>query len=238
MTKEKAEDYPETDKKELAHKAAKAGTSLIPILGGPIGEFFDLVIKSPLEVRRTDWLNNLAERVNSLQEKIDGFSIEQLQDDELFLSIVLQATQIAMRNHQVEKQEALLAAIQNCALQCDIEENTIILFMDIIDSMTPLHLKVLYFLNSPKTYAEDNNIIFPNWVNASLMDGVQYSIPELNGKDEFTKKIAMDLRNFGFTNTEARNFFGGMTMNGILSRRTTEFGQTFLKFVTSPVVNE
>ena len=53
MTGKKIE-VPKQSKGDVAHSLTKAGLSVIPVVGGPAVELFQLLIQPPLEKRRTE----------------------------------------------------------------------------------------------------------------------------------------------------------------------------------------
>ena len=59
----------------------------------------------------------------------DVLTVEILEQDEKFISISMQATQIALRNHQEEKIEALKNCVINSVIQTDIDENKAIMLI-------------------------------------------------------------------------------------------------------------
>lgn len=59
------------------------------------------------------------------------------------VSIVLQATQIALRTHQTEKRMALRNAVMNAALPQAPEEGLQQMFLHFIDTFTEWHLRLL-----------------------------------------------------------------------------------------------
>jgi hypothetical protein len=101
---------------DWGHTTAKAVLSAIPIAGGPLSEFFSALLVPPLTKRREEWLQSIADRLKALEGKVEGFSIEALKDNEMFVTVFMHATQIAIRNHQREKIEALRNAVINVAL--------------------------------------------------------------------------------------------------------------------------
>ncbi|PWR72560.1 hypothetical protein [Methanospirillum lacunae] len=44
---------------DYAHAGVKAGLSFVPVIGGPISEFFSMVIAPPLEKRRDEWMTTI-----------------------------------------------------------------------------------------------------------------------------------------------------------------------------------
>ena len=61
--------------------------------------------------RRDYWLKELADSLDQLETKVDGFKVENLVDNEAFISAAIQATQLAIRTHSQEKRKC-------CAMAC------------------------------------------------------------------------------------------------------------------------
>jgi hypothetical protein len=111
---------------DYAHTAAKAGLSLITIAGGAAAELFSLVLAPPLDLE-----------------------LENLQNNEAFMSLMLQATQTAMRTHQREKLEALPNAVLNVATSKSLDEEKQLIFLGLVDIFTVTHLEILRLFVNP-----------------------------------------------------------------------------------------
>jgi len=96
---------PKRSKGDAAHAVAKAGLSAVSIVGGPAAELFQYVVQPPLEKRREEWMNQVGKKLQELEAR--GVSIEDLQNNEQFISAVMYASQLALRTHQTAKLEAL-----------------------------------------------------------------------------------------------------------------------------------
>jgi hypothetical protein len=131
---------PKSSAGDTAHLTAKEILSLIPGASG----LFEYFIKPPLEKRRETWMRMVAEALKELEKA--RFDIEKLQSDERFITIVLQSTTVAIKNHQQEKLLALRNAIINSATTPDFNEDIQLLFIRYVDELTPSHLKLLTFL--------------------------------------------------------------------------------------------
>jgi hypothetical protein len=55
----------------------------------------------------------------------------------------MHATQAAIRNHQKEKLEALRNAVLNSAEKNALDEDIKLMFVSLIDTFTPWHLRIL-----------------------------------------------------------------------------------------------
>jgi hypothetical protein len=127
---------------DVVHIATKAGLSAIPIVGGPAAEIFAAIVQPPLERRRNEWIRDLGDRIEQL-EKEGRIHAEELQHNEPFVDTALQATTIALRNHQGEKREALRNAVLNAALPGAPAADLQHFFLGLVDQFTTWHLRIL-----------------------------------------------------------------------------------------------
>ena len=112
MTKSDITKRPKRKTADILHTIAKAGLSCIP----SASDLFSLIVTPSLEKRRDKWIVSIAVALMELDAKFDGFKVENICENDLFLSTVMQATQAAIRNHQKDKLEALKNAVLNAAL--------------------------------------------------------------------------------------------------------------------------
>jgi hypothetical protein len=229
MTEDKRSKPPEGTKGDLAQVLAKAGISLIPVVGGPAAELFGYIVKPPLEKRRDEWLKTIGERVKKLEET-GGFKMESLADNPLFITVVTQATTIALRNHQQEKLEALQNAVVNTASGISIDENLQLLFLSLVDYLTPLHLKVLVYFNDPAGWFRAQARTAPQLTGGSPVHGIEEAFNGLRGRREIYDPIVEELYNRGLLNTDKTGMH--VMMTSILDPRTTPLGKQFIKYVS------
>jgi hypothetical protein len=129
---------PEPSFEDDVHQVVKTLLSL------SLGEIYDFFVISPRDERFDKWKKDVGEALRSLQQNF-GFELENLQSNEKFVTIVVQATRIAVQNHQKEKWVALKNAIIASAFQQDISEDLQLTFIRYIDELTPTHLLLLKF---------------------------------------------------------------------------------------------
>ena len=79
---------PKAGKGDVALVLARAGISAIPYLGRPAKELLAFVIVPPLERRRAEWMNAVGERLKQLEKEVEGFKLEDLAKNELFVTVV------------------------------------------------------------------------------------------------------------------------------------------------------
>lgn len=128
----------------------KGGLAALPLVGGALAEEMGLLLITPLTRRRDEWWEDVARRVLYLEHKVQGFKFEKLKDNEQFVSAMIQATQSAAKTHRKEKLEALRNAVLNIALGHNPGEDLQAIFLNLVDSFTPVHLELLrLFLRIP-----------------------------------------------------------------------------------------
>lgn len=91
----------------------------------------------------------MAEAFTELQERVAELTPEALAANEAFVTVTMHASQIAIRNHRKEKIDALRNAVFNAALLNPQHDDEQMIFIRLIDQLTPLHLAVLSLLRDP-----------------------------------------------------------------------------------------
>ena len=229
-------DAPDATGNERKLGLAKAALSAVPVLGGPAAELLDLVVRPALERRRTEWLDQLADRLSSLEERTEAFSISGLAEDPVFISTLLQASTAALREHETEKLEALRNAVLNTALDSSASEDERALFISWIEALTPWHLRLLKFFDDKEAVARSREKLpFPNWHSGGVSTVLEHVHPELSGRRAFYDLLTTNLHSRGLITIDSLHVTG--TVDGyMLARQTSELGQRFLSFIETPPV--
>lgn len=221
---------PDKDRTDMAYEIGRAIASSVPVAGGTLNVLFENVFSSPLERRKEAWLEELVCVVEELQKRVDGLTFEALSENEKFITISLQATQIAMRTHQKEKLLALRSAILNAALSDEENEALEVSFIHLIDRLTPWHLKLLTLFHDPAFWMEEKGI-----KNVECVRGVvEQSFPELNDNQDFCDFLFRDLQTTGLL-AEGDYFRADITNwheQAKYMRRTSDIGEKFLAFIS------
>lgn len=134
--------------KEIVAAAAKGGVAQIPFVGGALAEGLGLALSLPLAKRRDQWLQDLEARLRELEQRVGGLRLDDLVQNEQFVSATLQATQVALRTHQAEKLKALQNCVLNVATGTALQEDLQLIFLHLIDRFTPTHIQVLRHFQS------------------------------------------------------------------------------------------
>jgi len=139
---------------DYALAIAKVTSLVFPFFGAGV-TLVDLVTAPSRGKRLADWCEELRLRLNELSQKVDGLTPEALAKDEAFISAFAQATQLAVRTHQAEKLEALRNAVINTAISKAPADDLQSIFLNLVDSFTPAHLKLLSFFQAPDNTIRD-----------------------------------------------------------------------------------
>lgn len=218
---------------DIAHTAAKAGLSGIPLVGSPAAEIFAAIITPPLTKRRDEWVESIVDGLKALEDKVEGFKIEEFSENEVFITTTMHATQAAIRNHQQEKLEALRNAVLNSAQRNAPDEDIQLMFLNLIDTFTPWHLRILKFFDDPVAWAQKNGVSYPSWAMGGPATVLEHAFPELAGRREIYDLLVKDLFENGLFNTQSMHVT--MSVQGMLASRTTNLGKSFIEFITSPL---
>jgi hypothetical protein len=228
---EKKIDVPESGKGDVALGLAKAVLSSVPIVGGAAAELFAMVVTPPLEKRRAKWMQDVGEKLNELKEK--GIDIGELSKNEAFISTVLQASQAALRTHHEEKLEALKNAVINVAVGNAPNEDIQTMFINLVDSLTPWHIKILRFFQNPVELGGKKGIRPEGMYMGAPSQILEQYYLELRGHREFYDLVVRDLHARGLFTLDSLHTM--MTANGAFTKRTTQLGDEFLSFISSPL---
>ena len=123
---------------------APAADFLVPGISTAITTFTE-IIKTPYEGRLQQWQEDIGTAVIELS-KFRQDIVNELKTNDEFQSVLLQATQAAMRSHQQQKIAALRNAVVNTAKGIDISADLKQTFVRYVDELTPSHVALLRFL--------------------------------------------------------------------------------------------
>jgi len=227
---DKSLQVPTTTRGDAAIAVARAGAGCIPIVGAAATELFNWFVKSPLDRRRNEWMLQVGETLESLRMR--GIDVEALQKDEAFVDVVMQATGIAMRNHEEKKREALRNAIANSAAPGAPSEAKRQMFLHSVDVLTVCHLQLLNLFADPRRWFTLNGKQPPSFsISSSLAQVVGAAFPGLAGESQkdFCELLWKDLADRGFHRTGGLHT--SMTANGAWEKRATPLGEEFLAFI-------
>lgn len=127
----------------------------------------------------------------------------------------------------------LINATLNSALPTSPDDAVQQLFLNIVDTCTVWHIKLLELFFGPEEWATEHGHRFPNWsMSSSITAVIESAYSELTGQRAFYELIWKDLYRQGLISTDG--VAGMMTPSGALAKRTTDFGDKFLAFISRP----
>jgi hypothetical protein len=218
---------------DVAREVGRAVVSLVPAAGGPLQVVFENFFTSPIERRKEAWLRQLADVVKEVEGRVAELTPEKLAENEAFVTVAMQASQIALRNHQQAKLEALRNAVLNAALPNPPQEDEQMIFLRLIDQLTPWHLGVLSVLDEPVRWMERNGVANPGWGMGGTSTVLEHCLPKLHGQRDTYDQIVRDLQSEGLLG-QGQFLHVMMTGGGMVASRTTDRGKRFIRFITSP----
>lgn len=210
---------PQPSKGDAAHAIVKAGLSVVPMVGGPAAELFQYIVQPPLDKRREAWMADIGAKLQELEAR--GLDLASLQENEQFISAVMQASQAAFRTHKTAKLAALRNAILNIACGQAPDDTVQHLLLSFVDELSEMHLRILKVFSAPEPT--------PGMGMGGLGNVLEHNIPELRERRELYDQLWKDLYNKGLVNTGGLHVT--MSGNGLAQRRTTGLGEALLQLI-------
>jgi hypothetical protein len=210
---------------DLAYDAATALLSAVPGFGPIAAYIFSQLVQSPFEERREAWMKSVTDNLMAIEQRQSGF-IESLKDNVEFLDILFQANNIAMRNSQESKLVALKNAVIHSATEFDINYSVKLMYLRLVDELTPFHFMVLKFLNDPDQHFIENNIRRTSYIISSFRTTLSEASPEFKKNANLINIIVRDMNRMGLISIDNVD-----TMSGNQGSVSTAFGKDFINFV-------
>jgi len=229
----RSERYPEPTDGDVALGSARALIASLP-WGGTINELLSVLLVPPVLRRRDQWFKELADAIEILEAR-NELRVIDLQDNDIFISAVIQATQAATSTHQIEKRRALRNAILNIAIGNTPGEDETQMFLRDIEELTSWHLKILKCLmdkeaeNQFRLEHQKSEISNPSFCLRA--ERLLSLYPELKEHAALADQVVLDLFNRGLYPHQGLRG----TMTAPPHRQTETRANEFIAFITSPI---
>ncbi|MBI3045399.1 MAG: hypothetical protein HYY78_21525 [Betaproteobacteria bacterium] len=196
----------------------------------PVEEFLNGVFEGLIERRRETWNRLVSGAFAEIQKRAGVPGGEQILGSDPFLTFVTEATLIACRNHDEEKLRALRNAVVHAALPEGTDELLQLMFLRLIDYLTPLHLAAVAILDDPVKWMERNDVPHPRWPVGTPEKVIEYCVPSLQGRPNIVEMVVRDLQGAGLVE---QGYFLRMPMSdaGYLQSHTTDSGRQFVRCI-------
>jgi hypothetical protein len=218
---------------EIAARVAEAALGSVPLVGNALAVTFVTAVSWRLEQRREQWFTELAEGVEELRQQVDGLDLDALVDDDRFTDAVVSATRTVEHTHQAEKIEALRNAVLNSAVPGAPDADTQAIILNLVDRFTASHLRLATLWDDPPAWFASRGLPQPTSTGSRALT-VEASLPEMQGRRDFTMLIASELKAAGLLSADLA---GMVSPQGMMQRLTTDFGRQFVRFISPPRAN-
>ena len=221
-------DSATANKLEHLINIVKAGLSTAPFCGG-IASLMSDYIPSSKQKRLEEFVAQIAKDLERLQDKVDESKI--LTDE--FAFVFEECLRGAAENYQKDKLEAFRGILVNSAIRSDLEEEEKEYFLNLVNTLSVLHMRILRFMALPHDYLEETGIS-PDRVRGGFSQIFSVVMPGVD--TEAVKSAFGDLHQYGMTNTD-KSMFKTMTYDqglNLVGNRVTKFGGRFISFCSVP----
>ena len=223
--------FPTDDDREFGYGVAKLTLGAIPGLGPAAQELLEKVVGNPLRRRQEAWFASLAAALADLADRVEGFDPDALAQDEVFVSTVARATQLALAAHGQGRREALRNIVRNAAGPVRLDEALLGTFLSYVERFSESHLKLLALLGDPM--ADPAYALHARGVSlgGSVHGVIQSAHPDLAQSSDILDRLHEDLAREGLVNS---GFKAMVSAGGLQSPQVTATGAAFLKFIVEP----
>jgi hypothetical protein len=213
---------------ELIVNVFKAVLATVPFGGGIASLMTDYIPSSRLK-RLEQFANQTAEDLKNHADEIDETYLKT--DDFAFL--FEKCFRGAAESPQKEKLNAFRGILVNSTIQSDVAEEEKEYFLNMTNTLTVLHLRILKFMADPLAYLGAAGIP-ANQIQGGFSQFFPVAIPGI--ELGVIRSAFGDLHRMGLTDTD-QGIFSTMTSGqglDLLGGRVSRLGERFIHFITSP----
>lgn len=232
---ERVPDLPEekSKKRTAVEFASEGALGAIPYVGSLLAASLSAFFSATQENRTRAWMQEMAEVVQELLDRVDDLEAQDLADNPVFYDAAVAAARIATANSSTEKHQALQNALFNVGVGDGLDADKRAIFLRYVDELTPSHIRFLRFLDNPTGWFDAHGLSWPNNIMAGgLMNVVQIVFPDWARDEPFLDTIAADLIARGLIDNPGLRTM--MTASGLTAQRTKLKGREFLAFISGP----
>lgn len=193
--------------------------STIPIGGTLATTVWETVKNNKLDKRAKEWKLTVENRLSNIE-----ISLDEIGESENFTTCILRTTELAARTKSTKKKEYLANALIN-SISLDIDEVKLLIFLNLIEKYTELHIIILDFFSDPLKFDEVRN---SNFYMESPMKLFYEVHPTLIFQKDIIDLIVKELSVDGLLSSDSFNTM--MTKEGAQSSQITQLGNKFLEF--------
>ena len=183
--------------------------------------------------RERIWVQAVADDMQRLTDRVETIEVEQLAENDRFVTTMMQATEVALRTYEEEKLDVLRHACIHSALATEeFAEQYERAFVRYIDELSPLHLQVLAYLADPYGWFDRHAIEKQHFMAAPRLAAFALALPELHADEELRELVLRELAQRGLADTGMLS--GIVSENAVYTPVVSEHGRRFLAFIAPP----
>ncbi|GAA4623639.1 hypothetical protein [Cellulomonas oligotrophica] len=218
--------------RQVGEAVVRAAAAVIPFAGGAVVEAFTFATQRGYQRRFHEWMAEVSDAINRLVLEPHGQDWASLETNEGFLDAIAHATRSATQTSSQEKRAALRAAVVNAALRPDLPADRTAILLDLLDTLTASHLRLLALFADPhrwlvehstdasSTGASDNRTVL-----------VEMAYPEIAADPPLMNKLIADLDTHKLVTINLDSF---MTESGTFAPKLQPLGTELLELITEP----
>jgi hypothetical protein len=235
---------PKPSIRDHLHTGVRVGLAAVPDINVPdfgsipVGsialELFNSTIQPPIQRRQQKWMEEVAQKLFELETN-GNVKIEDLKRNELFNSILIESTIVAMKTHNQQKREMLKTTVIHAALGITIDDDSAVLFIRYIEELTSRHILLLRQLHlhpeplkTIKGYEELYKLFSEEVGSTVSKDAFRFLCEDLATRGLI--RISQDIDDFTDI-YEASALLSDATNDNLPRIRVTILGNDFLAFV-------
>jgi len=206
----------------------KAALATAPF-GGGIASLITDYIPSARAQRLEEFASRTADDLRKLADQVDA---EYLRTDD-FAFMFEKCFRGAAENPQQEKIDAFRGILVNSAIRRDYSEEEKEYFVNLVNSLSALHIRTLRFLHNPVDYLQTAGIS-QDRIRGGVGQFMPVAIPGVGVG--VIRSAFGDLNRFGLINTD-QSIFSTMTSAqgmSLVGGRVSDCGERFIQFCISP----
>ncbi len=156
-------DVEKSTKGDKLYKTLEIGTQAVssllpePVLQAGISctlAFLFSYLGNPMEKRRNEWIQQIDQALAILESKFSDLE-QRISNNENVLSVIIAASQMAMKTHNKNKLKALQNIIVNTIMHPNYEEYKIQMFLSMVDGFTEWHIRILDYFSRPEEFQKN-----------------------------------------------------------------------------------
>lgn len=206
----------------------KAILSSTPFCGGLASLITDYIPSRRIK-RLEEFAEKIATDLSAVAERVDK---ERFQTDD-FAFVFEQCFRGVAENPQKEKIDAFRGILINSAIDNDLNQEEREFFLNLVNTLSVLHIRILKFMVDPLKYLEEVNIS-PSRIQGGFAQFFPVAIPGI--QLDVIKSAFEDLYRYALITTD-KSIFGTMTAGKgleLLDNRVSQLGRRFIQFCISP----